>query len=421
MTTAREDTVRLADLLRREHHALAEFLIALSVFDRERRWVELGYASLFYFLTRELGLSAGAAYYRKTAAELIQKFPEVIEPLRDGRLCFTSIVELSKSLTPENRGTLLPRFFHVSKREAKAITAELQPVPDPPMRTVVTVVPSPAADLGSAHSAALSITESAFHPDEVGAATSSAPVATAPPSRQRVDVEPLTGGLRRVHLTSDRELLDLLAEARDALSHSHPGASDDAIMKVGLRLIVERHRKRRGIGAKPRRKTAASPAPEAPAGSPPSPRAGRSRYVPADVWRAVWERDGGRCAYPLENGGVCGSTHQLELDHREGFALGAGTTPEECRIVCRPHQDVHARRLYGDDLMNRYTRPKTPRCSEPVAAWRPRRYAFRHARSAWITRIDRCRSYGQESATSFPSPSPRSRRGGSSPRSRAVR
>jgi hypothetical protein len=33
MTTAREQTLILADLLRREHHALAEFLVALAAFD----------------------------------------------------------------------------------------------------------------------------------------------------------------------------------------------------------------------------------------------------------------------------------------------------------------------------------------------------------------------------------------------------
>ena len=70
-----------------------------------RRWLELGHSSLFYFLHRELGLSKGAAFYRKTAAELIQRFPEIVEPLRDGRLCLTSVVELAKVLTPENRAS----------------------------------------------------------------------------------------------------------------------------------------------------------------------------------------------------------------------------------------------------------------------------------------------------------------------------
>src|SRR6185503_2497554 len=92
MNNARILADRLAGLLRREQAAMAEFLIALAEFDRHRCWVELGHSSLFYFLYRELGLSKGAAHYRKTAAELIQSYPEIVEPLRDGRLCITSIV-----------------------------------------------------------------------------------------------------------------------------------------------------------------------------------------------------------------------------------------------------------------------------------------------------------------------------------------
>src|SRR5512138_1674750 len=140
MTNAREFTARLADLLRREHHAMADFLLALADFDRQRLWASLGHASLFYFLHRELGLSAGAAHYRKTAASLIQRFPEIVEPLRDGRLCITSIVELGKVLTPENVAEVLPRFFHASKREAKAVSAEIKPMEAAPHRTVVTTL-----------------------------------------------------------------------------------------------------------------------------------------------------------------------------------------------------------------------------------------------------------------------------------------
>jgi hypothetical protein len=44
-------------------------------------------------------------------------------------LCITSIVELAKVLTPENRDEVLPRFFHRSKREAMEVTAELRPDP----------------------------------------------------------------------------------------------------------------------------------------------------------------------------------------------------------------------------------------------------------------------------------------------------
>jgi hypothetical protein len=54
MTTARHLTLHLVDLLRREHAALAELLLALADFDRRRLWVELGHASFFSFLHREL-------------------------------------------------------------------------------------------------------------------------------------------------------------------------------------------------------------------------------------------------------------------------------------------------------------------------------------------------------------------------------
>jgi hypothetical protein len=53
----------------------------------------------------------------------------------------------------------------------------------------------------------------------------------------------------------------------------------------------------------------------------------------------------------------------------KGWALGAGTTVDECRILCRWHQDVSARRLYGEDLMNNYTRAKGPTCSESIAEY----------------------------------------------------
>jgi hypothetical protein len=91
-------------------------------------------------LHRELGMSKGAAFYRKTAAELVQRFPEVVEPLRDGRLCITTVIELAKVITPENREEVLPRFFHRSKSEAKAVSAALAPDEAPARREVVTRV-----------------------------------------------------------------------------------------------------------------------------------------------------------------------------------------------------------------------------------------------------------------------------------------
>ncbi|HEX7622020.1 MAG TPA: HNH endonuclease, partial [Anaeromyxobacteraceae bacterium] len=77
---------RIASLLAEERNSLADFLVALADFDRQRGWGALGYATLFQYLERELKLTSSAAARRMTAAGLVQRFPAVVEPLRDGRV-----------------------------------------------------------------------------------------------------------------------------------------------------------------------------------------------------------------------------------------------------------------------------------------------------------------------------------------------
>ncbi|HEX9241102.1 MAG TPA: HNH endonuclease, partial [Anaeromyxobacter sp.] len=236
-------------------------------------------------------------------------YPEIVEPLRDGRLCLSSIVEVAKVITPANRAEVLPRFFHLSKRDAKAVSAELLPDDAPPRREVVT---SPTR--GPAP-----VTAPRVLPEEPHANFSVPDVSSPPrPRPQTLEVEPLDADLRRLHLTVSRRVLDKLEAARAALSHSHPGAGANEVLEAGLDLLLERAAKRRGLVKKPRK---SPPAPTASAS--PNRKGGRRRdHIPAHVKRAVWERDGGKCQWPVLGGGVCGSTHQLELDHIHPQALG---------------------------------------------------------------------------------------------------
>jgi hypothetical protein len=358
MDNARTLTAQLAELLRREHAVLAEFLLALADFDRRRLWVELGHSSLFYFLHRELGLSKGAAYYRKTAAELIQKVPAVMEPLRDGRLCLTSIIEASKVITAENCEALLPRFFHLSKREAMGLAAELVPRPSPPSRTVVTVVPAaparevvaaspcPVAPLPIASAGRQERPESEGPPPDPGwpdepiAAVAAAAPPTSTGSPCRPEVEPLGAQAHRLHVTVSGRFLGKLEAAKSALSHSRPGATPEEILEAALDLLLSQTAKRKGVVESPRS---------------PSPRPTKANHVPAHVKRAVWTRDGGRCQWPLDSGGICGSTLRLEFDHVVPRARGGVADVDGLRVLCRFHNDLAARRAYGDEWMDRFT------------------------------------------------------------------
>lgn len=386
---ARLDAARLAALLRAEHHAMADFLVALAAFDERRHWAELGHANLWAFLHRGLGLSAGAAHGRKVAARLVRGFPSVEAALRDGRLCLSSVVELAKVLTPENQAAVLPRYFRLSAREAKEVTAELAPRSAIPARTVVTVIASPmrlaqvfqtsesegastehevpppaapieaieggtpvadlvpALTLGvSTHGSGVPTVEA---PTLTGAATESrAQVATGAGPGVRAgsatagsagdEIVPLDADLRRLHLTVSRRFLEKLEAAKALRSHAQPAASAGAILETALDLLLSKE-------AKPKTATtsraAATPRPCAP---------GR---VPAAVRREVWARDEGRCQWPLAAGGICGSSFQLELDHVHPRARGGPSTVDNLRLLCGPHNAEAARRTYGEAFMAR--------------------------------------------------------------------
>jgi hypothetical protein len=365
-TTATRDLVaRLAELLANERSTLAEFLVALAELDRRRGWEELGYPSLYDFLVRELGMSRGTAFYRKTAVELVQRFPEVLEPLRDGRLCITAVHALSKAMTPENRGEVLPRFFHVSKQEAKAISAEIAPAIGVRRKDVVTTVPA-AATIAAPRSPAVASTGSAVdlgHESQpVGALAVQAvrpeppPAAVTRPSAPAL--EPLTATETRLHITVSREFLAMLEACKKALSHKLPGATAEDVLTAGMKLILAQDAKKKALVPKPR--------PRAPANEP---RAQPSRYVPAEIRREVWERDQGRCQWPLASGGICGSEFQPEFDHIVPLGKGGATAVANLRVLCGPHNDRAARLEYGDEHMNRWRRSArdVPRCTPAPA------------------------------------------------------
>ncbi|MGE5047993.1 MAG: HNH endonuclease, partial [Deltaproteobacteria bacterium] len=157
---------------------------------------------------------------------------------------------------------------------------------------------------------------------------------------RRDAAEPLTAELSRLHITVSRRFLDKLEAARAALSHGQKGASAESILEAGLDLVLKRHAARRGLVEKPRAESAASES----AGG-----------IPASVKREVWKRDGGRCQWPLDSGGICQSTLRVEYDHIIPRALGGSSRPGNLRLLCRFHNDLAARRAFGPEWMNQFT------------------------------------------------------------------
>jgi 5-methylcytosine-specific restriction endonuclease McrA len=285
----------------------------------------------------------------------------IIEPaLRSGQLYLSTVTVVAKVLTSENKGEVLPRFFDLSRREAEQVAVSIRPAEVIPVRDVVTPI-RPAASTGRAVAPARTLpvptirdspaadagsTALAFHMDEttppVRVVANVVQLAPEPP---RDEIEPLDAQLSRLHITVDSELLQLLEAAKDAFAHSFPSGRAAEVIKHGLRVALDQHDKRHGLVEKPLK----------------TPRPSRTNHIPAHVKREVLRRAGGRrCEWILPSGERCDCRRTLQFDHIKALALGGKSTLQNVRLLCRSHNLLAARQVFGDALMDRYAPGRSP-------------------------------------------------------------
>jgi 5-methylcytosine-specific restriction endonuclease McrA len=315
--SARDIDRRLAELVRSERHLVVQFVVELAGFAKRELYRELGYTSLFYYCVRQLGLSKSSAFRRSETARLIARFPVIADRLAEGRLTIRALVELREVLTGENHAEVLARAEGKSQEDAQLLAVEYQPKPIP--RDVVRALPTLPAPLA------------AFTVVPAGTRTSPPPPEV---------VKPLTTELRRLNVTVSADFIAELEQVRAALSHKCPDGDFEQVVREAFKLVLERDRKRKALTDRPRAQS------ETPGEN--------DRYVPAAVKRAVWERDQGRCTWPMGDGEVCGSTHRLEFDHELEVALGGKPTIQNVRLLCRSHNLMKAEQHLGRTFMAKF-------------------------------------------------------------------
>jgi len=135
----------------------------------------------------------------------------------------------------------------------------------------------------------------------------------------------------RLQVTIGGETLEKLRLARDMLRHAVPRGTTRPSSTGPLSPPrgpgegqVRRHR-----GAAPSRGSAAG-----------------SRHIPAEVKRAVWLRDLGRCAFVAAEGRRCNERAFVEFHHVRPYAAG-GSHVANIQLRCRRHNDLEARAFFG--------------------------------------------------------------------------
>jgi 5-methylcytosine-specific restriction endonuclease McrA len=167
-------------------------------------------------------------------------------------------------------------------------------------------------------------------------------------------VKPLTPELRRLNVTVTAEFIDELAQVRVALSHQCPDGNFEQVVREAFKLVLERDRKRKALTDRPR------PPADQPRAQSETP-SENARYVPAAIKRAVWERDQGRCTWPMGDGKVCGSRHRLEFDHDFEVALGGKSTFGNMGLLCQSHNLMKAEQRFGRTFMAKFRKNHSER------------------------------------------------------------
>jgi hypothetical protein len=342
---------RLQFLAARGREDTAEMVAHLAELEERGVFLAEGYGSLFTYCTTTLHLSEHEAYNRMVAAPPAPRFPAILDGLADGSLNLTTVRLLAPHLTLENYRDVLARAAGRSKREIQALAASLAPRPD--VAPSIRKMPAPTHAAASASqsggagdgdalaetspgplSAPLAVGEDAkpapgAQTNETVAGRPVSSFRTAP----RPSVAPLSASRYRVQFMVGEETYEELRVAQDLLRREIPDGDPGMIFAKALKLLLAQVAKE---------KTAATATPK-PARSLVS----RSRYIPASVKRAVWQRDRGQCAFVARAGRRCTERAFLELHHIHPFALGGEKTVSNIALRCRRHNAYEAELDFG--------------------------------------------------------------------------
>ena len=338
----------LRTLVAQDRATTALLLAHLAEVDARRLYAPAGHPSMFAYCVAELRLSEDAAFKRIRAARVARQYPGVFTMLADGRLHLSAVVMLAAHLTPENAEGLMAGAAHQSRGGIEQLLAERFPRLDRPDR-IEDLVLSPNVGLSAPGRIGppdaqpslkpVGFLDGQLAPGPVGATEAQlAPGPVAPPARP--GVAQLAPGRYAFQFTGSQGTFEKLRYAQALLGHAVPSGGLAEVFDRALDALIVRLEQRKFAATtrpRPRRQPASATA----------------RHVPAEVRRAVWKRDGGRCTFVSAAGHHCPARTRLEYDHVDPVARGGRATVERMRLRCRVHNQYTAECAFGADFMSR--------------------------------------------------------------------
>lgn len=327
--TSYEIADQLGRLISEERLKTNEVLQMINIAWAKRAYLELGYSSMFDWLTKGFGYSNAAAYRRIESARLLKDVPLLAQKLETGEVNLSTLSKVQSVIKVEERLTgtkvsLDAKMDLIGKIENKSVQCT--------ERVLLSIFPRAA---------------SALHQE-----------------RKIVLNEDTT----RHSINFNGDISADLCRLKEVLSHRFPNGTDAEIIGLALKVALQKFdpllKKTRTSKASstPENQimTRTASAVEVACRVPSSENLLTQKPSQAAVRQDVIQKAAASCTFrDPKTGKVCGSRHQIQIDHVKPKALGGSDDPDNLRILCRQHNLLMAERSFGKRMMEKFRKPNS--------------------------------------------------------------
>jgi len=281
---------KLETLAKVERRISVKILRHLMEVEKRRIHLDMGYASLFVFLTKHLKYSDGSAYRRIEAMKILRDVPDLGQRITVGAISVTvaaeisRIVKIKKIKDVEAKRNLVEQFSWKNKREVEKEVARIAPREAKPEKI-----------------------------REINSEESS------------------------LELTINKELREKLERLKALLSHKNPSLKMSGVLEIISDMALKQLEKRTSPKSEVASKKVTSPEIARASNN-----KKRSRYIPAETKRIIFQRANHQCEFTTPNNKRCESKHFLEVDHKHSYSQGGGNEIQNLQLLCRQHNQRKA-------------------------------------------------------------------------------
>ncbi|WP_413944727.1 HNH endonuclease [Bdellovibrio sp. HCB-162] len=288
---------RLEKLTRTERKMTHLILCHINEVESRRLYAELGFDSMFKYLTKYLGYGEDSAYRRLQAARLLKQVPAVAEKIENGMLNLTQLTQVQKCLKQENH-----LGHKINNQQTVQVLEEIQ-------------------------------NKSSFETKRFLAQEFNHPIQT------HEVIKPQQDNSVRIEVMLTEDQMKTLQQAKDLLSHVLP----DGNWADLFTLLAKKHiHKETGKTVKPNNTKSQSLKCEGKL-TPSFTTERKRKHVKVTLKRELLKNANHCCEYIAPTTGIkCTSTYQLQVDHRIPLACGGSHSPDNLRVLCRTHNLLSA-------------------------------------------------------------------------------